>query len=221
MTLPSLVVFGPQTTWPTSKYLLQLRTTLLLDPRLHTFLAAIKDLPSLWRSLVEHDARLSGVPGLDSVQILVHWVEHGDMPHDVNISPNVLTMPLTIIIQVIQYLHYIDSDIDGPSHGQILENVKAGGVQGFCTGLLTAIAVACSRDEGSVNELGAVALRLALCIGAYVDLDGAFADEPLETSSLAVRWRPAVGHDRTLDDLKEILKGFPNVRRSIDGCKRS
>ena len=221
MALPSLVVFGPQTTWPTSKYLLQLRTTLLLDPRLRTFVAAIKSLPSLWQGLVEYDPRLSRVPGLDSVQTLVKWVEHGDMPHGVETAPNVLTMPLTIITQVVQYLHYVDSAIDSPSHDQILGSVKIGGIQGFCTGLLTAIAVACSSDEDSINELGAVALRLALCIGAYVDLDGAYADEPLETSSLAVRWRPEVGHERTLETLKESLKGFPNVRISVEGCKRS
>jgi len=207
MALPSLLVFGPQTTWPTSTYLSQLRAILLLDARLDTFLAAIKALPSLWQDLVEHDPCLATVPGLNSVQDLLDWLKHGEMPTRADVPPNVLTMPLTIIIHVVQFLHYIHSEAEKSSYGQILENVKAGGVQGFCTGLLTAIAVACSKDEESVNELGAVALRLALCIGAYVDLDGAFADQPLETSSIAVRWKSEKGREM----ISETLKDYPNV----------
>lgn len=205
-TLPSLLVFGPQTTWPTSEYLFQLRAVLLLEPQLRTFLIAIKALPELWQALVDHDSALAAVPGDECLKNLREWIDHGELSLTSDVPPNVLLMPFTIIIHIIQYFHYIGSN-DGPSQTEVLDNIKLGGVQGFCTGILTAIAVACSKNEEDINAFGAVALRLALCIGAYVDLDGAFADEAHVTSSLAVRWRSEAGHDRIL----ETLKSYPEV----------
>lgn len=204
MAVPSLIVFGPQTTWPTSEYLFQLRAVLLLNPRLRTFLLAVKELPDFWQVLVEHDPRLSTVPGVKCLKDLRDWIDHGEFSLTWDVPPNVLSMPFTIIIQLVQYFHYLDNDI---SQAQILENVNVGGVQGFCTGILTAIAVACSKTEDDVNTYGAVALRLALCIGAYVDLDAASIDGRLRSSSLAVRWKTAAGHDKVL----EILRSYPEV----------
>lgn len=203
--LPSLIAFGSQTTWPTSEYLFQLRAALLLEPRLRTFLIAIKELPRLWQDLIAYDPRLTAVPGEKCLDDLVEWVNHGELQSTSGLPPNVLTTPFTIIIHVIQYFHYIDGL--QTNHAEVLKNVKTGGIQGFCTGILTAIAVACSKDEEDINVFGAVALKLALCIGAYVDLDGAFASEVNETTSIAVRWRSEAGHDSIL----ETLKSFPEV----------
>ena len=205
MAFPSIVAFGSQTTWPSSEYLFQLRAALLLEPRLRTFLIALKELPKLWQHLVAYDSRLTAVPGQACMEDLVEWVNHGEFQSTTGLPPNVLTMPFTIVIHVTQYFHYLESLQS--SHAEILKNVKMGGIQGFCTGLLTAISVACSENEEDVNHLAIIALKLALCIGAYVDLDGAFANQPNETTSVAVRWRSQAGHDRIL----EILKSYPEV----------
>jgi Starter unit:ACP transacylase in aflatoxin biosynthesis len=205
MALPSIVTFGSQTTWPNSEYLFQLRAALLLQPRLRTFLVAIKKLPGLWQDLVAHDPRLNAVPGQACLEDLVEWVNHGEFQSKSGLPPNVLTMPFTIIIHITQYFHYLDGLQS--NHAEVLENLKTGGIQGFCTGMLTAIAVACSKNEEDANKFGVVALKLALCIGAYVDLDGAFAYEATETTSVAVRWRSGAGHDRIL----ETLKSYPEV----------
>ena len=203
--LPSIIAFGSQTTWPSSEYLFQLRAALLLEPRLKTFLLATKELPRLWQDLIAHDPRLTAVPGQAWLDDLVEWVNHGDLQTKSGSPPNVLTMPFTIIIHIIQYFHYLDSV--QTSHAEVLKNVETGGVQGFCTGILTAIAVACSKNEEDINAFGVVALKLALCIGAYVDLDGNFANEVNATTSIAVRWRSEAGHDSIL----ETLKGYPEV----------
>ena len=203
--LPSLIAFGSQTIWPTSEYLFQLRAAIILEPRLRTFLTAIKELPRLWQELVLHDPRLNAVPGQACMKDLVEWVNHGDFQSVTGVPPNVLTTPFTIIIHIIQYFHFLDSlQCD---HATVLESLKHGGAQGFCTGMLSAIAIACSENEDEVNDLAVVALKLALCIGAYVDLDGAYADETNETTSIAVRWRSGGGHDKVM----EILKRYPEV----------
>jgi len=205
--MPSLIVFGPQTTWPSSDYLFQLRGALLLEPRLAVFLSTIKELSQLWQTLIENDPRLNSVPGIASLRALQTWIDHGVSPSSDIISQNVLTMPFTILIHLVQYFHFLDAEVGGASQRQVLDGVQVGGIQGFCAGILSAIAVACSKDADDITKFGSVALRLAFCIGAYVDLDGAFGKEALKTSSLAVRWKSDSGHDRVL----EILKDFPDV----------
>jgi hypothetical protein len=210
MVLPSLVVFGPQTTnWPSSEYLSQLRASLLNDPCLSTFLEAIRQLPDLWAILVEHHPSLCAVPGAQAIESIQQWINSGDLLWWPESHPNVLFTPLTIIIQLVQYFCYLQNDEnEGVTHALVLENAKSGGVQGFCTGFLTAIAVACSANEEDINVYGAVALRLAVCIGAFVDLDGTFASPPNETTCLAVCWKPEKG---SKDQLFHIMKDYSDV----------
>ena len=211
MAFPSMIAFGSQTTWPSSEYLFQLRAALLLEPRLRHLLVAIKELPRLWQELVSHDSRLTAVPGHACLEELVEWVNHGEFRSTFAMPPNVLTMPLTIVIHISQYFRYLDGLQS--NHADVMENLSLGGVQGFCTGLLSAIAVACSKNEGDVNTFSVVAMKLALSIGAYVDLDGAFANEANETTSIAVRWRSEAGHNRVL----ETLTKYPEVSLTNEG----
>ncbi|KAI9844533.1 MAG: Type I Iterative PKS [Sclerophora amabilis] len=211
MGFPSLVVFGPQTIWPSPEYLSQLRSILLYEPRLSTFLAAVKELPELWPTLTEVEPRLNDVPGAQSLEAIKRWIQQGDFSYTTESPPNVLSTPLTIIIQIVQYLQHLGNVDPNVSHAHVLDSIKSGGAQGFCTGFLNAITLACSKDEEDVNVLGAVALRLAVCIGAFVDLDGLFASPPNEASCLAVRWTSEVGKSRVLD----VLQGYPDAYISV------
>jgi hypothetical protein len=92
-----------------------------------------------------------------------------------------------------------------PSYREILDTVKTrGGIQGFCTGLLTALAVASSPDEETLVEVACQFVRLAACIGAYIDLDPGF-------TCLGVKCRP---EHNGVDGLKDALQEFPEVRVS-------
>lgn len=204
MESPSLIVFGPQTPWPADDFLGALRGILHRDNRFRSFAQAIKQLPTLWQSLVEHDPRLKSLSGQQFSQQFRNWIEDGVIPPRPDDTVNMWTMPLTVIIHIVQYLLYLD---DASSQKQFLGGVQEGGVQGFCAGLLTALAVACSADEEEIVQNGTIALRLALCIGAYVDLDAKSNDLPEKTVSLAVRWKSANGHDEVL----HTLKSYPDV----------
>jgi hypothetical protein len=207
MAFPSLVIFGPQTTWPSAEYLSQIRHVLLNEPCLSVFLDAVRDLPNLWPTLVEANPGLNRVPGGQLLNDIKRWVDKGDFSHVSESPPNVLSTPLTIIVHVVQYLHYVRNIGPGTSHAHILDSINTGGVQGFSTGFLTATALACSKEEKDVNIYGAVALRLAVCIGAFVDLDGIFAEPPNETSCLVVRWTK----EFSVPQLLHILKNYPEV----------
>ena len=204
--MPMLVVFGSQAAWPSHEHLTEIRTTLLAEPPLRTFLCAIRELPSLWSALVKYDQSLSSVPGLRILNKFSNWLEHGSLPVESESLPNILCTPLTIIVHIVEYIKYL-SHASPPVRSSLLKSVRSGGIQGFCTGLLSAMAVTYSRNDEDINVYGAVALRLAVCIGAYVDRDGLFAEPPNEARCLAIRWKPEVGKSKVL----EILKSFPDV----------
>lgn len=204
--LPKLVIFGPQRSLPDPGDCSRLRLVLLSEP---TLVAAIKDLPNLWHALLQAVPELRRVPGPKVFQELKAWIDHGRPLTLSQPCPNVLLTPLSVIADIANYLHYLRvfSSEKGKTHTAILESVEEyGSFQGLCTGVLAAIATACSKEESYIGEYSAVALRLAVCIGAFVDLEGAFAIPPNEACCLGVHSR--VGEEQTM---LRILQDFPEV----------
>ena len=199
-----LIVFGAQTACPSKEFLAEIREYLLSETRLGAFLEALKNLPSLWDSLVRHDQLLKVVPGRETLQRLGDWIQQGELPDGKVAESNLFGMPLTIILHIVQYFHYLDGNT---SHTELLQDVSTAGVQGFCLGLLSAVAVGCAREEAEVTTLAAVALRLAACIGAYIDLHRVYTADAFDTVSLAIRWKTSTSHDLVL----ETLQAYPEV----------
>ncbi|KAL2067491.1 hypothetical protein VTL71DRAFT_1916 [Oculimacula yallundae] len=187
--VPSLVLCGPQVNLPSSKYLSQIRQSLLNHGFLHEFLAAIDDLPRLWGILIEYEPQLSSVPGLECIEAIKTWLSEGVALNPPREALNVFFTPLTVIFHIVEYMTFIQTNGEGITHSSILETAKSAGIQGFCTGFLTAAALSLSEDEDDICTFGGVALRLALCIGAFIDLAGPFSRSTLETSCLSVRLR--------------------------------
>jgi hypothetical protein len=204
MSSPLLFAFGSQTSWPTTQYLTQLRELLRSSPRLRSFVTAITNLPELWNDLVAHDPRLQRVSGGDAIHQLVAWLSDGNFRGNHTPPPNVLSMPFTVIVHIVQWFHYLENNPKHLGLDQLLEGAQAGGIQGFCLGLLSAVAVASAQKEEDIVTYGAVALRLATCVGAYIDLDRLECD----TTVLAVRWNSADSHNR----LVSVIREFSNVR---------
>lgn len=205
MAPPSLIVCGPQAGWPTRQELFNLKAFLLSDPRLQPFLAAIRELPKLWPSLTATVPELRTTKGFKLLGILVQWIDDEDcFQRDLD-PPNILSTPLTVIIQIVQYSQYLRSL--GSTHADVLNSVQSGGIQGCCTGFLAASALACSKDEADINILGAVALRLAVCVGACVDLDGRCAEPSNPRGCVTVRWKAGVGRE----GVDRVLKHYPDV----------
>lgn len=124
-----------------------------------------------------------------------------------------LNMPLTVLLQFLQYLEYLDGLGDSDGHTKVLRSAQlGGGIQGFCAGLLNALGVA---SAGSVTELinyGAISIKLAFCIGAFVDSDQACRGEELASINLAVRWKSS----NSMVDLKRILSAHTEVSSRHD-----
>lgn len=201
--LPSLLVFGPQTEFPSSEVLQDLRQELITNPLLSALRDAVARLPQLWQNLVDFDPSLVRVPGAKSLGQLSHWVtDGGSFPRPEGDSVNHFALPATVIFQISQYTRYIshlsnNSDV----HRELLESVSAsGGVQGFCVGFLSAVAVAGSQTKADLGPAAATALRLAVCVGAYVD------KEPGSHATVAIRWREGNADDKA--EVDKILQSY-------------
>ena len=95
-------------------------------------------------------------------------------------------------------------------HDVVLEGLESGGIQGFCVGFLSALAVFSSEKEADIGAVAAISLRLAVSIGAYVDQDGVFAEPSNETACAIIRWRGENVSKR--DELTDLIRTYPDVR---------
>ena len=203
--LPSLIVFGSLNTLSSAEEQQELRHSILQQDHLSHVREAICRLPEVWETLLANDAALDIVQGAAAAEQLATWVFSGEALSRGTTQNNILSLPLTILSHLCEYMTYLQQT--GFSHSTILDHVvKAGGVQGFCAGLLSALAVAGSRDEGSVGLHGALSVRLAFAIGAYVDLDSL---KNGQTSCLALRWKSP----NSLASIQNILEKYNSVRR--------
>ncbi|KAK0726776.1 hypothetical protein B0T26DRAFT_763988 [Lasiosphaeria miniovina] len=211
MTSPSLVIFGPQSSTPSADKLVQLRSALHANPRLGDFASAVLDLGSAWGELVSSDPALGRVPGQQLLGSLAAWFSKANTsaepPADFS-RLNILHTPLTVIIHVVDYFDYLHTT--GLSHAQLLDSATHGngGYQGFCTGLLAAVSLAAVKDEQDAIQAATAALRLAVALGAYVDLDGLFADPPREFSCLAARWKNPADQARAMKEVDDLPDAY-------------
>lgn len=198
---PALVVFGPQiTTWPSPDLLVQLRDLLLQEPQLQEFLQAINELPQWLDRLVAFEPSLEIISSKRPITAILDWIDSGKIPDPSDTFPNALLAPLTIIIQYLLFFRhkYIPRNTT--------EQISETEAQGMCTGFLMASALSFSTNMKELQQYASVALRLALCIGAVVDLDAAESDSS-RTSCLAVRWRTEKGRE----GIDETLESYPGV----------
>jgi hypothetical protein len=205
-----LIVFGAQiTNWPSNEFLAKLRNLLLQDAQLSEFLQTIRDLPSWWDKLVTFDPRFKKVDATDCIQDLLQWVERGELLWQSDVLPNVLFTPFTVIIQFLLYHRHKQIQKSGTfsQDGKSYFPQTPVDVQGFCTGFLMATALSLSKDEAELAHWASVALRLALIIGAAVDLDSIASSEPKETSCLALRWK----QNTIKENIEKIVETYPSV----------
>lgn len=205
---PEFVVFGPQiTTWPSPDLLDQLRELLIQEPRLQFFLQAIKDLPRWMNRLADFEPRFSRISLTQPTAAILDWIENGEIPNASETFPNALLAPLTIVIQYLLYFRYASTQkITTLDH---VANISPTEIQGLCTGFLMASALAFSTNGEELDEYASIALRLALCIGAIVDLDAVDSDPPRDTSCLAVRWKADSGGKAGIE---EVIATYTEVK---------
>lgn len=220
---PSLVVCGSQIGIPDAAYLSRLWSNLVHDADLVHLRHGAQELFELWSLMVERDDRLERISASASIRSLAEWAYSGDSTAlwlDLRSSTarNTQLAVLTVLAHIIEYTNYLnlqdiksqageESKDSEDAHQCLLQAVQDGGIQGLCIGMLSATALACARTKTDFVKNGAVAVRLAMCIGAYIDLDSMKTAESMV--SVAVRWPQ--GAEIGEEVLKEAIEDLPEV----------
>lgn len=203
MTPSSLLLFGPTSPRPNQAHLSELQKSLNQYPELRFLIKVVEDLPSLWPTLQTLSPDLCAIQGdeqLDQIKCLSFMT----LP-DSGIVGNVVSAPLTVISQIVEFLRL--GRTAGDARYPRFENV-----QGFCIGFLTAAALATSKDEDDFRHFASVAIRLAVCIGSIIDLKESSIHETLDrSSSMAVRWNTLSGNE----DFEQVLRDYPSVSSHV------
>lgn len=197
----SVAIFCPQSKAPDAAYLDQLRTFLVHHSQLRKLADAVQRLGETWEILAARRSDIAALhQGPKYLRALHDWVETGASEPVANAMSGILSLPLLVVIQTCQYFQYLR--LAGLTHAEFLHGLKTGGAQGYCGGLLPAIAVACAKDEEEVVSMAGIAMRIALAVGAYGELGD---DENLPgPTTIVLRLR----HEGQGDD---IVRKFPGV----------
>ncbi|KAI1810887.1 putative polyketide synthase [Poronia punctata] len=194
----TILVFGPKPSSLNWCYLSQTREKILQDPKCQWMLDVVENLSIYW-DLLKDEVIPSDLPrGGEWLQSLNRWVRTGSIEdEDARELPNITLAPLVVLGHLVEYVQY------ATQHGAAeldTEDIKLDDTEtaGFCIGMLSAVAIASSSTWAQFRRNGAVAIRLAMLIGAIVDLDEAVAGKSV---SLSVRWKSE--HDLLM--LEEII----------------
>lgn len=186
--------------------MLELRAFVQEHPDLHFVAETLSGLQAIWPALLGVWPQLDRLPGGKMLTELSHFFKGGMLPTLSEGPLNVLVSPLTVASHIVDFWK-LSHGLDG----RVSNEMYIGDVQGFCSGFLTAAAVSGSRDAAQFQKWASNAVRLALCMGALVDLDALHATHEVGcASALAVRWRSAA----ELQYLHDTLKIYPKVSRA-------
>ncbi|KAL2860079.1 hypothetical protein BJX68DRAFT_275511 [Aspergillus pseudodeflectus] len=270
--IPPLIICGSQTIPPTAEILDQLASYLTRrqnTPELGPLVEAIRALPEAWATLKTAEPRLQALSDAP-VLSLGHWLSatsssslHSDFTSSSDSTldgrtntysrlaipatlPNVLLAPLTVIIHIAQYSHYLDglnldlglsgASPDPDAHVYIREGFAAAcpvhppetGIgtasqfQGLCIGMLSAAVMESSATRTELGKNAAAAVRLAVCIGGYIDskralaMTGSKSNPSLNSDSDVVcfiaRWGMVSGREI----VEAILSRYPEAYISVE-----
>ncbi|KAA8652644.1 Type I Polyketide synthases (Type I PKS) [Aspergillus tanneri] len=208
---PLLVVCGPQTGPPDQTYLSRLHSHLTHEPDLRGLKLAVTELPMMWKLLLKHQLSLHQVPGERLLTKLAEWATTSTSAIEDGCTSNMVLAVLTVISHIVEYTTYLKYNLDDGGDGDpCLQSVRNGGIQGLCIGFLSATALACARSTEEVVEYGVVAMRLALCVGAWLDLDQELSQE--QAICVSARWP---SNARGEEVVKSILEQYPQTYLSV------
>ena len=194
-----IALFGPQVTYWTQESLSVLQSALLQNKNLEFLTKTLVRLPLLW-SVLEKDCGDSGICGEEKLTGLKDFAAGKSIPDSQNLG-NTLSAPLTVVSHLVNFVRIAN----GSGKSDVLFEFKA--VQGFCIGFLSAAALASSSNWTEFERNVSNALRLAVCIGIFIDAENASHASFDRATAVSVRWKTA--SDRAY--LETLLDFFPDV----------
>ena len=204
----TVLLFGPQALSLHKDWFDQLKSDILGNAESRWIINVVAQLPTYLQSFSEKSSKVEVVSAVKLLKDLNDWISTGNTPLPSSHLPNVIVSPLIVLLQLTQYSKYLElahgeeQNIYG-AHSQLTE------VVGFCTGLLSALAVSSAGDRAQFQHYGAVAVRLAALIGAFVDGQDALGDHG-GSKSFATVWNS----NQAKTEMTRIMQQLPEVTQS-------
>lgn len=204
MSGPRVLLFGPNLLSFNLEQYTHLRSTIQGNARYGQIIVrTIAELPRWWQSISSAFPHLQVLPGAEL--LLRAWHEDlttskpPQLPFPLSTT---LLAPMVVVTQLVQYLEYRDNTTQLVSRPA----AKTEETLGFCTGLLTAFAVASSATPEQFEKYAGVAIRLAMLIGGIVGALEA-PDSHGESVSYSILWNSP----QTSQKIDELLLEYPQV----------
>ncbi|KAI8958242.1 hypothetical protein F5Y11DRAFT_362834 [Daldinia sp. FL1419] len=195
----TLLLFGPQIPRLVPSRLTDLRKTILEDPSLEFLVQTVKELPSLWETTIQPASpKFNHLPNVKQrlQQLGIFFQNRNEEPPRLSVPHNLVLAPLTVISQIVEYVR----------------SGHRGTAQGFCVGFLAAAAVASAQNRVELEKWTAVAIRLAVCVGAVVDLDELErSDEGANSSQCSSTWSVGWTSRIEKEHFERTLASFPEA----------
>lgn len=206
----TVLLFGPQALSFHEESFQRLRSALTDNPDNAWMRQVVAELPEYIRRFSEQLPKLRATPAVECLDRLKDWLESdADGPPIISRSlPNAILTPLVVLHQLAQYTQYVQlahvetglgSDLYGPQTRRIR-------TLGFCTGLLSALAVSSASTREEFQRYAAVSVRLAVLVGALVD-----AEDIVGHHGESKTFSTACNSSKQKMEMNHILQEFPEV----------
>ncbi|KAH8690675.1 putative polyketide synthase [Talaromyces proteolyticus] len=204
-----LFLCGPQARLPPPQELSELRQILLNQKTFSESLTAtLKALPDLLQQLTTFDSTLKQVPAAASIDFLLQWLDSGLLSQPLDSLLNVASLPFAVLLQIALFFKHLTKHNIGPDYSQTIQSLQEYGVQGFCTGFLTAAAISFSENEEQLAAFTAISVRLATCIGLYIDQNALYAEPSSPVCAVSIRWKEG---QFSKSQVEKLLTGYTNA----------
>ncbi|OLN87389.1 Iterative polyketide synthase CazM 9 [Colletotrichum chlorophyti] len=204
---PSAAFFCPVPFLVDKNYLAELRRRIVGSPFLKPLADAIKETPAIWE-LLASDKRAQhvahGTRGAEFAAAFVKWIADGKTDLIASQPSTVVSFPLLLLTGLCQWCSYLE--LSGQTQAEVLAALGAGGVQGYCGGMLSTIAVASSGNEEELGHRAGNFYRVAFLMGVFMS-EGEVGPPESAPDMMVVRLKHP-GQD------KELMDQFPGIYAS-------
>ncbi|KAL2813938.1 hypothetical protein BDW59DRAFT_167334 [Aspergillus cavernicola] len=209
----TILLFGPQALSFREDSLHQLRETIREEDGNGWVADVVAELPAYWKRFAEKLPKLRAIAGEKLLGDLNVWLKTGQAITAAGQLPNILLSPLVVITQLTQYSKYLTLSSDGSSDQDrysAVDGVTAETV-GFCTGLLSALAVSSAANRAQFQQYASAAVRLAALIGGLVDTEDLIGQHK-ESTSFATVWNSEASRAEMTRILEQFSEAYISVQ---------